>query len=261
MNKLLESVPTNEERSLLRNQILSVVSKQNLLDNMDLHVTPENWVTVNMAISDGYIDCVQKGLIGTKKSEIESFTENGVSFTDGTCTDADVIVWCTGYDLQMDFFDESVLKSIEYDSNQSAQPIILYKNTFPRDIDNLAFVGMLRDPTYGFGELQGRWISEVFSNKRKLPIKKQMEEYLIKQQFIRKLNLQQEQNENFVAYMDDIAKEIDALPDFEKIKETDEDLYRILCNGLAAPVHYRLKDKKDLAVKVLNEINEVIASL
>ncbi|CAG5127733.1 unnamed protein product, partial [Candidula unifasciata] len=106
------------------------------------------------------------------KPDIDSFTEFGVKFGDGTVADdVDTVVMATGYKIGFPFLDESI---IEVKGNQS--PLYLYM--FPPALTppTLAVIGCVQaeGALVPVTEMQCRVAVRVFTNNVKLPSQRQM---------------------------------------------------------------------------------------
>ena len=86
------------------------------------------------------------------------------------------VICCTGYlpDLESccgrlddddDDGDLSILKTIEYDPNDTFSPMTTYLETLHPKLTNFAFVGMYRGPYMGVVELQAKLAAKVMSGK------------------------------------------------------------------------------------------------
>jgi dimethylaniline monooxygenase (N-oxide forming) len=86
-----------------------------------------------------------------------------VHFTDGTKTDADYVITCSGYRIAFPFLDSRVA---------GQDPRGWYKHVFCQEDPSLAFVGFAR-PIFGsipgLAELQSRLVAGVFSGRLSLP--------------------------------------------------------------------------------------------
>lgn len=248
----LDSLKTSNKN--LNNFLSKICKDQNSID--ELFIDPNSMNPPKVSISNDYINNVKNGKIQVKRVKIDNFKENSILFNDSTEeVTADAIIFCTGYKCSLDYFDENVLNRLEFEANDQLQPLLLYKATFCPNISNLAFVGMYRGPYWGVMELQARWASLVFSGKVNLPTKDVIQagidsEKAIRNQFPR----MQFPHSAYVKFADSIASEIDALPDFASIKATNPSLYERLWSGFHIPAHYRLKDKPELALKAIEEI-------
>jgi hypothetical protein len=66
---------------------------------------------------------------------------------------------------------------------------------------------------------------------------------------------------NYVELANSIAEELRLLPDFENLKETDPESYKLLWEGVTVPDLYRFNENKELAIASLRKISEKIAEL
>lgn len=183
----------------------------------------------------------------------------------GTRIEADTVLFCTGYTLNLSFFNESIQKVLEFEQKEQLQPLTLYKCTFHPEFHNLGFVGVYRGPYWGVMELQARWISAVFSGAIDFP--KISIETLNEERTIRTIVPRpQFPHADYVGLADDIAREIGCLPDFSLLQKQEPDLYRQLYKGPVVPVHYRffennrLIDEKAVSKfkKQLDEIDDFL---
>jgi hypothetical protein len=109
------------------------------------------------------------GKIKPKKGRIAHFEADGIRLTDGSFERADAVLFCTGYKLCLDFFDDSVLKTLKFNNNYDRFPILLYKYTFHPDLENLAMIGVTSGLFFAGFELQAKWAFKVFKGEKKLP--------------------------------------------------------------------------------------------
>lgn len=96
---------------------------------------------------------LEEGKVGVKAGvEPVAYTPNGLRFSDGTCIDADAIVWCTGFsDLNISSHAAQILGGSPPDENANGQKSRLMG---PSDI------AACLDPTWGVdseGEIRGMW--------------------------------------------------------------------------------------------------------
>lgn len=66
----------------------------------------------------------------------------------------DDIILCTGFSPSLDFLDTSLLTTLQYDRNDSLQPLILHRELIHPDVPGLYFVGMYRGSYFATMELQ-----------------------------------------------------------------------------------------------------------
>ena len=97
------------------------------------------------------------------KRDIASCDGRTVHFTDGTKTEADHIITCSGYRITLPFLDPGVART---------DPRGWYKYVFCQDDPSLAFVGFAR-PIFGsipgLAEIQSRLVASVWSGRVSLP--------------------------------------------------------------------------------------------
>ena len=131
-----------------------------------------------IVLSDTYIDYVKEGKITPVKSNIEDFDETGVYLNNGCHIPIDVVIYCTGYNLGLDYLDRPILEEIKYRPSHRRMPIITYKSTFIPGYENLAFIGQTTGLCFTGLELQAKWVSEVFSCRLSLPRSEIMRRYV-----------------------------------------------------------------------------------
>ncbi|MFK8018673.1 MAG: flavin-containing monooxygenase, partial [Pseudomonadales bacterium] len=114
-------------------------------------------------MSQGFIPALQKGLIDTRPG-IERFAGSTVHFTDGTQTQADVILYATGYQLDFPFLDDETLGC-------AAPELALYQRIAHPAHEQLFFVGCCRVmcSMWPLAEQQGRWVADVLAGGFSLP--------------------------------------------------------------------------------------------
>lgn len=191
-------------------------------------------------ISDSYLNEVTKRHIHVKKGNIKEFDDNGLIFEDNSRLNADAVIFSTGYQLHLPFFDKSILDQLGYVEHDQLQPLLLYKCTFHPDLPNLAFVGVYRGPYFTVMELQARWASMVFNNEIPLPPRATMLNGIRGELDIREQKPRpQFPHGDYVQLADSLAQEIKALPNFNSLQQENPTLYKILWEGPVVPGHYR----------------------
>ena len=93
-----------------------------------------------------------------------------MTFADGSHVAADVLLCCTGYELQFPFLSPTLLEATH-------GRVDLYHHIFPAHLPDLAFVGLAAMATSHplVAEMQARWVSHVFSGAEALPSSAEME--------------------------------------------------------------------------------------
>ena len=245
----------NKDKNSLYSKICSLQTKI-----PDLYIDAESVDPPAIAVSDDYIDLVMNKKLITRKGSIKAFTQNGIILNDNSFEYADYVLFCTGYNYDLSFFDEDILEKIDYNFNDLICPYICYKGTFHPNIKNMAFVGMKCSFIPAI-ELQAKWTSLVFSGKLSLPAEETMQNFLKIEKESRKIFCFEKyvsRYEDFIKFTDEIGAEINVVPDFEEIKQKNPRLFRILWEGPISSVHYNLENTDHSILKVLNEIESIM---
>ncbi|XP_006887484.1 PREDICTED: dimethylaniline monooxygenase [N-oxide-forming] 2 [Elephantulus edwardii] len=176
------------------------------------------------------------------KSRVKELTETSAIFEDGTVEeDIDVIVFATGYTFSFPFLEDSLVK-VEHNM------VSLYKHLFPPHLQKptLACIGLIQPlgsifPTV---ELQARWVTRVFKGLCILPSESVMMSDIIKRNEKRIDLFGESQSQilqtNYIDYLDELALEIGAKPDFLSILLKDPKLAMKLYFGPCNSYQYRL---------------------
>jgi hypothetical protein len=114
-------------------------------------------------MSTRILDRLAHGAI-TPKPNIARLEENYVYFTDGTCVEADLVVYCTGYKITFPFFDEAFFAAKD---NQ----VDLYKHMIDPEIPGLYFVGLIQPlgAIMPIAERQSQLIADHLTGRYALP--------------------------------------------------------------------------------------------
>lgn len=194
-----------------------------------------------VAISDAYLSEIQKKKIELKQGPIKSIGEKSLYFEDNSSVEVDSIIYCTGYHSDLSFLSSEIKEKIEYESEDTLQPTILYKNVFHPDLPHLAFVGIGRfGINFPISELQARWACMVFSGKIPLPANDVMKEGLKCEQAIRARTPRPQFARSALSFCDELAEQIGVLPDFNVLKKENPLLYKKLWEGPFTSTSYRL---------------------
>jgi len=108
------------------------------------------------------------------------FSDNGVTFSDGTNKKFDVVIVCSGYENKFPFLDKRIQEAIIRSPPGSGHPtyLWLYKHTFPiptsenQEVPTLAFIGMMDvvdASMFAVADAQAKWFSLLLSRKTLLP--------------------------------------------------------------------------------------------
>jgi dimethylaniline monooxygenase (N-oxide forming) len=222
----------------------------------DLYVNPNYNETVNYGISEHYLRLAKEKKIETKKGIMKHFVSNGIQLEDGTIVEADIILFCTGYKLEIPFFNQNLLDKIDYDVNNYKNPIILYKHTFHPSLSNLAFIFLTRGLFFIGLELQSKWAALVFSGRMKYPKLEDMHKE-IELNRIKRMNTHasvQFPHGFYVELIDNLAKEIGIYPEYDN---EDQDIKFIFKNCLVLPSHFTYNENKETSLKNIKEVHNL----
>jgi len=103
------------------------------------------------------------------KPNITALEGDSVRFADGSVEQADVVVYCTGYQVSFPFFDESLISAPDND-------LPLFRRVFHPAIDNVFFVGLLQPlgAIMPLAEAQGKWVAAYLRGEYALPPAKEL---------------------------------------------------------------------------------------
>lgn len=129
-----------------------------------------------VTISDEILSRIRHGAV-TPKPAIEAFEGNRVVFADGTSTEADAVVYCTGFRMAFPFLPAGVPAGPQ-------RSVELYKRVVAPDHPGLHFVGLVRPvgAITRLVEAQSRWIARIIDGEAVLPsaevMRKEISAYL-----------------------------------------------------------------------------------
>jgi dimethylaniline monooxygenase (N-oxide forming) len=114
-------------------------------------------------LSDTILSRIAHGEIAPKPG-IRALEGSRVRFVDDSTALIDVIIWCTGYRVNLPFLRDGL---VPVDGNQ----VPLYKRVFPIGVPNLAFVGLVqqRGAMMPIAEEQSRLIGDALTGRYRLP--------------------------------------------------------------------------------------------
>ena len=167
----------------------------------------------------------------TVHADVAQVDGSRVIFEDGTRTQVDTIICCTGYTLSFPFLDETVIKPV-------GDTIDLYQHVFHPDAPNLAFIGQCigNGPLFPVAELQARWAARVFAGKVSLPAPAAMHRQIHEQQRAATRRGAHPLRVQLLDYMDALAKQIGVAP---KLLRHPQLIVPLLAGPLVA-AQYRL---------------------
>ncbi|CAD5208045.1 unnamed protein product [Bursaphelenchus xylophilus] len=193
-------------------------------------------------ISDEIHNKIGSGTV-VLKGDIRRFTENGVIFEDGSFTEIDEVVCCTGFLFDFPYLDSGRL--IPVVDNK----VELYKKMFPvnsADKNTLACVGLFQPlgSIMAPAEMNARLFFEQALGNIKLPSKEAMIKDIKaanEKMFKRYTNVPRHTIQvDYVEYMDEMANMIGCKPPMTKLFFTDYTLWKTLMFGPDVPYAYRL---------------------
>jgi dimethylaniline monooxygenase (N-oxide forming) len=194
-----------------------------------------------ITISDTYLQDIQSGKVEVTLNKIVALDKEGIVFNNGERQPADVIVFCTGYQLDLSFLDPAIQQALTFLPEDRLQPVVLHKHVFHPKLRNMAFVGLHRGAHWGVTELQSRWINMVFAGIIPMPSIKTMLEGVDNELVIRTQNPKpQFPHDSSIELLEDLGREIGAVPDMASLKQNDPHLYNKLMHTPIIPAHYRL---------------------
>ncbi|MER7457796.1 NAD(P)-binding domain-containing protein [Micromonospora sp. NPDC126480] len=114
-------------------------------------------------LSDGLLSRLTHGEIEPRPG-IAGFDGDRVTFTDGRTDEVDLVVWCTGYRVDLPFLDPALL-------GDGAETLPLYRHVFHPDAPGLAFVGLMQSTGAAFPlvEAQAKLVAAQLSGAYALP--------------------------------------------------------------------------------------------
>ncbi|WP_238009073.1 NAD(P)-binding domain-containing protein [Dactylosporangium sp. AC04546] len=115
-------------------------------------------------LSDALLPRITHGEIGVRPA-IERLDGDGVVFTDGRRDPVDLIVWCTGYRVELPFLDPALL------GPDGAASLPLYRHIFHLDEEGLMFVGLMQSTGAALPvvEAQARLVAARLAGTYRLP--------------------------------------------------------------------------------------------
>jgi dimethylaniline monooxygenase (N-oxide forming) len=114
-------------------------------------------------VSDDLLSRVTHGAIAPKPN-IARLTERTVVFADGSEVEADVVVYCTGYNVTFPFFDEAVISAPGND-------MPLFRRVFHPDRRGVYFIGLLQPlgAIMPIAATQSEWVCDHLAGVYALP--------------------------------------------------------------------------------------------
>ncbi|XP_074641984.1 flavin-containing monooxygenase 5-like [Tubulanus polymorphus] len=175
------------------------------------------------------------------RTNVRTFTGDGVEFDDGTFKKIDAVVLATGYNYQFKFVDESILKINRNDTS-------LFKYTFVPDLQHptLAVIGLVQaiGAVMPIAEMQCRWYTRVVKGIVQLPSRDDMNYDILKKKEAMKnqyVSCQRHTLQTFwISFMDQLASEVGVKPNLKSMFFEDPFLTLRCFFGPCVPAQYRL---------------------
>jgi dimethylaniline monooxygenase (N-oxide forming) len=164
--------------------------------------------------SDEFVRAMAAGRC-RRVASIARFEGRRVCFDDGSVYEPDLVILCTGFDVQVPFLDESLTR-----------PRRFLEAFVPEIGASLAFIGFLR-PAFGaippLAELQARWFALLTSGKAALPPEAEMHAAIdrlrgFRRHYFRAVRERLDYLVDFYSLCDDLAEKIGCKPTREAIR-------------------------------------------
>lgn len=190
-----------------------------------------------VVISDNYLDMVEAGKIIPVRGEVKHYNRRSVCVDARQEIPADTIVWATGYRASLPFMGADIKSKIDYRADDQFMPSLLHEAVWPKDIENLGFVGFYRGPYFAVMELQARWVAGVFAGEIPAPTTDEIDAGIADAQTLRNLEPRpQFPYGNYVEFADRLALKVGCYPDLPK----SDSLFEQVNEGFFLPSHFRL---------------------
>jgi len=235
---------TPQEKFMKQNQFFSKFSNQNSV-SQELYIDENSEDAPLLSVSDDYLEAVERKRVTPLRGAITNIKDNIVTLNNGTILKPDIIIFSTGFKHVLPNMDEEVLKSLHYDQNNQLCPLNLYNSTFHPVYKNLAFVGVYKGLFLGTAEIQSKYALNYLMGKNTVPLP-QINEHLKKDLELRNCKVQpQYANGGYVNFLNTMAREMNLMPDVEKIKSMEPEIYEIMMNSVAFPPIYLLNNNDE----------------
>lgn len=182
-----------------------------------------------VAISDDYLNLAIGGNIDVVHGRVAKALPASAKKDDGEGSDdtfdivledgdiitgVDRVIACTGYESKLDFLNQDILETMDYDQTKRNSPFTLCWDAFHPQLPGLGFVGMYKGPYFGVMDLQARLVAGLFKGDI-TPTEKAIAEALEESQSIRDSSSScapQFPRYDYIGFMDSIASQLDAVP-------------------------------------------------
>lgn len=208
-----------------------------------------------VSVSDQYLHNVKTKKINLKRNAIKKFESDKVIFDNLEEHFIDLIIFATGFKLDISFLDHDTISKLQYNQADQLQPLILYNCMFHPEIPNMSFVGMYKGSYFAIIELQAKWSCKIFTNKIKPPSPSDINKGLEEELSIRKQILKpQFPHSDYVRFADVIASELGLFPFSKELQINNKKLYNYLMTSPFIPAHLLVNTNQEAAMKQLNSL-------
>lgn len=193
-----------------------------------------------VTVSDDFLNAVTSGSVAVRPHGVSGFDGPAAIFSDGHRAEFDAVVLATGFRLELPFLSDDARKTLELDSQDLLQPIILHECVWRPELPGLAFVGLYRGPYFAAMELQARWACGVFSGRLPKPSPADVAAGLASERSVRHQRPRpQFPHGDYVGMTEALAKRVGVHPE-SILAEAAHPLRGLLYDGPLLPFHYRL---------------------
>ncbi|EGD83817.1 hypothetical protein H112_07494 [Trichophyton rubrum D6] len=223
----------------------------------------------NLTVRSDLLENIRTGRITAHRASIDRITEYGIVLTNGTILEVDVIICCTGYDIDLPYLLDEYYRMQEKDSVLPARNSLnLYKLVAAPRYPNLFCIGYvhLEGPLVPVAEAQARWAVGAITGKVTLPSPDQMERSIyVYQEDLASRMVSSDRHTTIIKYLpycDDLFSQLNAAPTFWRLFQriftsNPVQAYQVLLAvyfGLNSAAQYRLfghAGKPELAAEIL----------
>ncbi|KAM5436073.1 putative flavin-containing monooxygenase [Microsporum canis] len=212
----------------------------------------------NLTVRSDLLENIRTGRITPHRAGVDRITESSIVLTNGTALEVDVIICCTGYDIELPYLLDEYYRMEEKDSVlPSRNSLNLYRLVAAPRFQNLYCIGYihLEGPLVPVAEAQARWAVGAITGQVTLPSVEEMERSIrTYQEDLASQMVTSDRHTNIVKYLpycDDLFSQLNATPTFWRLFRqifTSHPVraYRVLLAvyfGLNSPAQYRLFGK------------------
>ncbi|KAK2880160.1 hypothetical protein FQN49_000507 [Arthroderma sp. PD_2] len=209
----------------------------------------------NITVRSDLLENMRTGRITPHRASVEKLTESSIVLTNGTALEVDIIICCTGYDIDLPYLLDEYYRMGEKDGPlHSKNSLNLYKLIASPRFPNLYCIGYihLEGPLVPVAEAQARWAVGAITKQVKLPPAEEMEKSIhAYQEDLAAQMVSSDRHTTIVKYLpycDDLFSQLNAAPTFWRLFRqifTAQPIraYRVLLAvyfGLNSPAQYRL---------------------